>query len=152
MKKLSIYIVVLFLGMSLQSCFEVDEPVDVIIPSASIVFNDNSLSDGATFPLSAGVVNFKVTVTASFGTVTDVSFANRYTVTGGAAGTRIQPISTIAPNANGVIEFSVPIAQMRLESDPLITFANRGNNAIRVTANTSAGPTTRFFFVNFTNN
>lgn len=142
----------LFIGMSLQSCFEVDEPVDVILPSASIVFNDNALSDGATFPLSAGTVNFKVTVSAGTGTITDVAFANRYTVTGGAAGTRVQPISTATPNASGVIEFSVPVAQMRLESDPLITFANRGNNAIRVTANTSTGPTTRYFFVNFTNN
>jgi len=152
MKKISIYLFVIFISISLQSCFEEDEPVDVISPSASIVFNDNALLDGSSFPLSGGVVNFKVTVTAGTGTFTDVVFANRYTITGGAAGTRVKSTSTVTPNASGVIEFSVPINQLRLETDPLITFANRGNNAIRVTANTSSGPTSRFFFVTFTNN
>jgi len=145
------YILGLLIVFSLQSCFEVDEPVEVIQPVASIIFNDNSLSDGATFPFSSGNVNFKVTVVPHTGTVSGVSFDNRYTGTG-ISGTKNQPISSsVTPGANGVIEFSVPIAQMRLAEDPLMTFANRGNNAIRVTVTTSAGQTTRFFFVSFTN-
>jgi hypothetical protein len=145
------YIFGLLIVFSLQSCLEVDEPVEVIQPVASIIFNDNSLTDGATIPLSTGTVSFKVTVVPHSGTVTDVSFDNRYTVTG-VAGQKNKPLTTLSPNANGVIEFSVPVSELRLAEDPLITFANRGNNAIRVTANTSAGQTSRFFFVTFTNN
>jgi len=144
------YILGLLIVFSLQGCFEVDEPVDVIQPVASIIFNDNSLTDGATFPFSSGAVNFKVTVMSHGGTVSNVTFSNRYTGTG-ITGTQNRPISSVSPGANGVIEFSVPISELRLAEDPLMTFANRGNNAIRVTATTPEGETTRFFFVSFTN-
>lgn len=144
------YILGLLIVFSLQGCFEVDESVEVIQPVASIIFNDNVLADGAAYPFSTGNVTFKVTVVPHGGTVSAVSFSNRYTGTG-ITGTKNQSFPSVTPGANGVIEFSVPIAQLRLAEDPLMTFANRGNNAIRVTATTSEGQTTRFFFVTFTN-
>jgi len=144
------YILGLLIVFSLQGCLEVDEPIEVIQPVASIIFNDNSLSDGATVPFASGNVTFKVTVVPHGGTVSGVTFDNRYTGPG-ITGTRNKPISTLTPGANGLIEFSVPISELRLAEDPLMTFANRGNNAIRVTVTTSEGVTTRFFFVTFTN-
>lgn len=144
------YILGLLIVFSLQSCFEVDEPVEVIQPVASIIFNGNSLSDGASFPISEETVSFKVTLLPHTGTVSDVLFENRYTITG-VTGTKNKSLGTVSPNANGVIEFTVPISELRLAEDPLMTFANRGNNAIRVTATTSEGQTTRFFFITFSN-
>ncbi|WP_164675008.1 hypothetical protein [Anditalea andensis] len=140
----------MFIVCSLQSCFEVDEPIDVIRPVASLIFDDNSLSDGGSTVFSTGTVTFKVTVIPHTGTVSNVTFDNRYTITGVTA-QKNKPLGTLTPNANGVIEFSVPINELRLAEDPLMTFANRGNNAIRVTANTSTGQTTRYFFITFTN-
>lgn len=131
---------------TMSACFEVDEPVKVIDPPASIVFNNNALVDGATFSIANGVVTFTLSVTQRSGTITSVNLANRYTITG-VAGTKVHQLGDVSLSG-GNANISLPISSLRAPADPAITFANRGNNSIRVTVNTSEGPTVRFFNLN----
>jgi hypothetical protein len=144
-KIFSIVLMVLVMT-SMSACFEVDEPVRVVEPPASIVFNNNALTDGGTFSIANGVVNFTLTVTQRTGTITSVNIANRYTITG-VTGTRVHQLGDVSLT-NGTATISLPISSLRAATDPAITFANRGNNSIRVTVNTSEGPTVRFFNLN----
>lgn len=146
-KILSILLTVLVMA-TMSACFEVEEPVRVIDPPASIVFNNNALVDGGTFSIANGVVTFTLSVSQRSANITGVTLANRYTITG-VTGTKEHQLGNVSLS-NGNVNVSLPIASLRAPGDPAITFANRGNNSIRVTVNTSEGPTVRFFNVVFT--
>ena len=139
---LSIFFV-LTLAVSLQSCFEVDEPINIVKPAASIVFNDNALTDGASFSVANGTVSFKIKVSDVSGTITSVALANRYTITGNST-VKVQNLPSVTLS-NNEATVSIPMGSLRLPTDPVLTFANRGVNTIRVTVTTSEGVAVRLF-------
>jgi hypothetical protein len=106
---LSIFFV-LTLAVSLQSCFEVDEPINIVKPSASIVFNDNALTDQASFSVATGNVSFKIKVSDVAGTITSVALANRYSISGNAT-VKVQnlPNVTLTGNTDSVCSNDAPI-------------------------------------------
>jgi hypothetical protein len=108
-------LVLLVVFATLGGCKK-DDPVAMIVPQTTIVFDENIDRIGGTFPAD-GNVTVNVGVTGA--PVEQIRVVSRYNMAGSQVTHSLGNVAV----ANGVANFSVPVNQLRRPQDPVLTGA-----------------------------